>query len=88
MEAYGGRNVYHYCLAATRANGGTTTVRMHTLLDVADNDDEATGRAMRAARRLYPPAAGWTDHWAPIRNLSVLDVVSRFDIDGIEPTTD
>jgi hypothetical protein len=96
IETRGAKHAYVYVIMASkieeRTVGCVTTVSTArsygNMFDVADSDDEAYGRAMRAAAIRYPTSAGWHNHHAAVVRISGLDWVGGHDFDKIDPLLD
>ena len=86
IEPRDGKHAYVYSLVGLRQRGSTVDVNHATMFDVADSDDEAYGRAMRAALLVYPESKGWRDRSVQYRTISGIDWVRRHDLDQLKPT--
>ena len=85
IEARGGKDAWCCALAACKIDGSTVTTRIGQILETADSEEEAEGRAMRIVRRQYPSDRGWRDHFVTVKKITGFDWVSRFDIETVKP---
>lgn len=83
IEARGAKNAYVYHYSAARQRGDKMSVNHTTIFDVADSDDEAYGRAMKAAHATYPQGDGWKAHFADVTPLD-MDWIGRHDLSKIK----
>jgi hypothetical protein len=75
IEARGAKTPYAYSVIASKVRGNTHNTYNAIILDVADSDDEAFGKAMKLALHYYPPGDGWQNHFAIVLSIGGLDWV-------------
>lgn len=85
IEVRGAKHAYLYFVHAKRRKGVMIITGSSMIPDAADNDDEAEGRASRAAEASYPEDDGWHGHKWFIYQIDQIKVVSRLDIDNLGP---
>jgi hypothetical protein len=85
IEARGGKTPYIYHICSVFTKDHEFHIHHSDFFDTADSDDEAFGRAMTLALRVYPQANGWRNHYAQAKSLGSIDWIGRLNMSQVKP---